>query len=138
MLKRSWFRGFAKTERLEITFMEVLKKLFEQHFHAPPERIQPLQGDLGGSGRKIIRLANEKDRAVGVVYGVREENVAFLEFSKHFRRHGLAVPEIYVEDLNRDAYLEEDLGDTTLFEFLSKNRAGDSVAPEVIEAYRTA
>ena len=47
MLKRSWFHGFAKTERLEIIFMNVLKKLFEQHFHAPPERIQPLQGELG-------------------------------------------------------------------------------------------
>src|SRR5256884_799996 len=137
MLKRSWFRGFAKTERLEVTFMEVLKKLFEQHFHAPPERIQPLQGDLGGSGRKIIRLANEKDRAVGILYGVREENVAFLEFSKHFRRHGLPVPEIYAEDLSQGAYLEEDLGDTTLFEFLSKNRTGESIAAQAVEAYRT-
>src|SRR6266705_2744850 len=136
MLKRSWFRGFAKTERLEITFMEVLKKLFEQHFHAPPERIQPLQGDLGGSGRKIIRLANEKDRAVGILYGVREENVAFLEFSKHFRRHGLPVPEIYAEDLSHGAYLEEDLGDTSLFELLSMNRAGENIAPQVVEAYR--
>jgi len=31
--------------------MDVLKKLFEQHFHAAPARIQPLQGELGGSGR---------------------------------------------------------------------------------------
>ncbi len=136
MLKRSWFRGFAKTERLEIIFMNVLKKLFEQHFHAPPERIQPLQGELGGSGRKIIRLANEKVSAIGILYGVREENIAFLEFSKHFRRHGLPVPEIYAEDLSHGAYLEEDFGDTTLFEFLSKNRAGGNIAPQVIEAYR--
>src|SRR5882762_3310842 len=116
--------------------MDVLKKLFEQHFHAPPERIVPLQGELGGSGRKIIRLANEKHRAIGILYGVREENVAFLEFSKHFRRHGLPVPEIYAEDLTHGAYLEEDLGDTTLFEFLSKNRSGGNIAPEVVEAYR--
>ena len=34
------------------------------------------------------------------------------------------------------AYLEEDLGDTTLFEFLSSNRAGDDIAPQVVEAYR--
>src|SRR5271157_3142612 len=34
------------------------------------------------------------------------------------------------------AYLEEDLGDTTLFEFLSKNRAGDNIAAPAIEAYR--
>src|SRR5947207_1607508 len=118
--------------------MDVLKKLFEEHFHASPERIQPLQGELGGSGRKIIRLAREKLSAIGILYGVREENVAFLEFSKHFRRHGLPVPEIYAEDLAQGAYLEEDLGDTTLFDFLSQNRAGDNIAPPVIEAYRKA
>jgi aminoglycoside/choline kinase family phosphotransferase len=116
--------------------LDVLKNLFERHFHARPEHIQPLQGDLGGSGRKIIRLANAKDRAIGILYGVREENAAFLEFSKHFRRHGLPVPEIYAEDLNHGSYLEEDLGDTTLFEFLSKNRSGASIAPQVVEAYR--
>jgi aminoglycoside/choline kinase family phosphotransferase len=116
--------------------IDVLKKLFEQHFHAPASRLQPLQGDLGGSGRKIIRLSNEKSTAIGVLYGVREENVAFLEFSKHFRRHGLPVPQIFAEDLSHGAYLQEDLGDTTLYEFLSKNRTGADIAPEVIEAYR--
>ncbi len=40
--------------------MDVLKKLFEQHFHLPVERVQPLQGQLGGSGRKIIRLAERR------------------------------------------------------------------------------
>ena len=62
--------------------MDILKQLFEQHFHAPPTRVQPLQGHLGGSGRNIIRLANDQSTAIGILYGVREENVAFLEFSK--------------------------------------------------------
>ncbi len=116
--------------------MDVLQNLFEQHFHVPPEGVQPLQGELGGSGRKIIRLSSDKFSAIGILYGVREENIAFLEFSRHFRRHGLPVPEIYAEDLNQGAYLEEDFGDTTLFEFLSKHRAGDNIAPQVVEAYR--
>ena len=116
--------------------MDVLKQLFEQRFHAPPTRVVPLQGELGGSGRKIIRLSNDKASAVGILYDVREENAAFLCFSRHFRRHGLPVPEIYAEDLDRGAYLEEDLGDTTLFEFLSKNRSGESIAPSVVDAYR--
>ena len=116
--------------------MEVLKKLFEQHFHAPPEKVQPLQGELGGSGRKIIRLGNSKSSAVGILYGVREENVAFVSFARHFRKHGLPVPEIYGEDLAAGAYLEQDLGDTTLFEFLGKNRHDDVISPQVIEAYR--
>ena len=119
----------------KILSMDVLNRLFEEHFHSPVTRIQPLQGDLGGSGRKIIRLSGEKGSAIGVLYGVREENIAFLEFSKHFRRHGLPVPEIYGEDLNHGAYLEEDLGDTTLFEFLSTNRKGENIAASVVEAY---
>jgi aminoglycoside/choline kinase family phosphotransferase len=116
--------------------MDILRKLFEQYFRVPPARVQPLQEELGGSGRKIIRLASDNQSAVGILYGVREENAAFLEFSRHFRRHGLPVPEIYAEDLDEGAYLEEDLGDTTLFEFLSKNRSGANIAPEVVEAYR--
>lgn len=116
--------------------MDVLKHLFEQHFHTPVEGIVPLQGELGGSGRKIIRLTGAKQTAIGILYGVREENVAFLEFSWHFRRHGLPVPEIYAEDLAQGAYLEQDLGDTSLFEFLSKHRAGENIAPPAVEAYR--
>src|SRR5580698_4775164 len=116
--------------------IDVLKNLFEQHFHAPVDRVHPLQGDLGGSGRKIIRLSAGPRTAIGILYSVREENAAFLAFSKHFRRHHLPVPEIYAEDLAQGAYIEEDLGDTTLFEFLSKNRQGGTVAPQVVEAYK--
>src|ERR1035438_2724767 len=110
--------------------MDILKKLFEEHFHSPAERARPLQDQLGGSGRKIIRLASEKCSAIGILYDVRQENVAFLEFSRHFRRHGLPVPEIYAEDLQHGAYLEEDLGDTTLFGFVSRNRVGEAIAPD--------
>jgi aminoglycoside/choline kinase family phosphotransferase len=133
----------------------ILKSLFEQHFHAPPERVQPLQGQLGGSGRVIVRLSRgeqnkarlsggEQDKArlagggqsaIGILYDVREENVAFIEFSRHFRRHGLPVPEIYAEDLRHGAYLEQDLGDTTLFEFLVANRGGENIAPAVVDTY---
>ena len=131
--------GSTETERTTgNTFMEILKQLFERHFHSPAERLQPLQGQLGGSGRKIVRLANESATAIGILYDVREENIAFVEFSRHFRRHGLPVPEIYGEALNDGAYLEEDFGDTTLFEFLSKNRTGNNIAPSVVEAYRKA
>jgi aminoglycoside/choline kinase family phosphotransferase len=102
----------------------------------PAEVVQPLQGQLGSSGRAIIRLAGGGNTAIGVLYSVREENIAFLEFSRHFRRRGLPVPEIFEEDLPHDAYLEEDLGDITLFDFLVANRSGAAIAPLAIEAYR--
>jgi len=116
--------------------MDVLKHLFEQRFRTPVERVQPVQGELGGSGRKIVRLSGNGISAIGILYNVREENVAFLEFTRQFRKHGLPVPEIYGEDLDQGAYLEEDLGDTSLFEFLSRNRKGEKIAPEAVEAYR--
>jgi aminoglycoside/choline kinase family phosphotransferase len=116
--------------------MEILKQLFQQHFLLPAEDAEPLQGQLGGSGRAIVRLTGGGFSAIGILYPVREENVAFLEFSRHFRRHGLPVPEIYAQDLSQGAYLEEDLGDTTLFEFLAANRTGEAIAPSAIEAYR--
>ncbi|HWZ81043.1 MAG TPA: RNase adapter RapZ [Terriglobales bacterium] len=116
--------------------MDILQKLFERKFGAPAARVLALQGELGGSGRRIVRLSRDKTSAIGILYGVREENAAFLEFSRHFRRHGLPVPEIYGEDLDHGAYLEEDLGDTTLFELLSKNRKGDNIGPRALEAYR--
>ncbi len=116
--------------------MDVLKRLFEQHYRVPAEVVQPLQGQLGSSGRAIVRLTGGNKSAIGILYSVREENVAFLEFSRHFHRRGLPVPEIYAEDLSQGAYLEEDLGDTTLFDFLVENRAGGAIAPQAIEAYR--
>src|ERR1700689_1165516 len=116
--------------------MEVLQRLFEQHYRFQPEQVRPLQGQLGGSGRAIVRLAGQGISAIGILYSVREENIAFLEFSKHFRRHGLPVPEIYKEDLDEGAYLEEDLGDSTLYEFLVQNRSEGAVAMPVLEAYR--
>ncbi len=118
--------------------MEVLQKLFEQYFHSPAVGVQPLQGHLGGSGREIVRLASDRQSAIGILYDVREENVAFIEFTRHFQQYGLPVPQIYAEDLRHGAYLEEDLGDTTLFDFLSANRDGEKIAPPAVEAYRKA
>ncbi len=116
--------------------MDALKRLFEQHFNTQFERLDPVQGELGGSGRTIVRLTGGGHTAIGIGNSVREENNAFLEFSRHFRGHGLAVPEIYAEDLDNDVYLEQDLGDTTLFGFLNLNRQGETIAPAAIDAYR--
>ncbi len=115
--------------------MDALQQLFEKHFGAAPETVAPLGGALGASERKLFRLRRGEQSAIGVSYNSREENRAFMEFSRHFRRHGLPVPEIYAENLKRGAYLEEDLGDLTLYDFLTKHRSGTVIAPEVMAAY---
>jgi aminoglycoside/choline kinase family phosphotransferase len=129
-------RRSSPIRRRKPFFMDILNKLFEQRFGTPAESIALLRGQLGASERRLYRLRNTQQSAIGVLYYAREENVAFLEFSRHFRRHGLPVPEIYGENLKRGAYLEEDLGDVTLYDFLAKNRSGESIQPAVLEAYR--
>ncbi|MFB3819592.1 MAG: phosphotransferase [Candidatus Methylomirabilales bacterium] len=111
-----------------------LVELFRRRFAETVERVVPLKGD--GSDRKLFRLASPARTAVGVVSPDLRENRAFLEFSHHFRKCGLPVPEIYAEDRERGLYLEEDLGDTTLFQFLSAQRTTDGLSPATLDLYR--
>ena len=104
-----------------------LADLFTHRFGAPPGEVSPLPAH--GSDRKLFRLSARDGRtAIGVEHGDREENAAFVGFSRHFRAAGLPVPEIYGEDPAAGVYLEEDLGDTTLFDLLQKERGS---APEI-------
>lgn len=115
---------------------DLLRTLFTGHFGLPPTRVDEMSNSLGGSARRMVRLSARGVTAIGVIYDVRGENTAFLEFSRHFRRHGLPVPEIYASDLDQGGYLEEDLGDTTLFEFLGAHRSGSALDAEALETYR--
>jgi aminoglycoside/choline kinase family phosphotransferase len=112
-----------------------LKVLFESRFGEPVESVVLLKGDA--SDRKIFRLTAASRTAIGVVNPDALENRAFLEFSRHFRTCGLPVPEIYSVDLDRRMYLEEDLGDTTLFQFLTVNRVEGGLSNETLDLYRT-
>jgi aminoglycoside/choline kinase family phosphotransferase len=114
---------------------EALKVLFESRFREPVERVMSLKGDA--SDRKLFRLTAASRTAIGVVNPDALENRAFLEFSRHFRTCGLPVPEIYAVDLDRGMYLEEDLGDTTLFQFLTETRAEGGLSRETLDLYRT-
>ena len=116
------------------TVDQPLKVLFENRFRKPVERVVSLKGDA--SARKLFRLSAASRTAIGVVNPDFQENRAFLEFSRHFRTYGLPVPEIYAEDLNLGIYLEEDLGDTTLFQFLTANRVTDRLSNETLTLYR--
>jgi len=108
-----------------------LIELFEWHFKEVVNLWVPVK--VHASYRKLYRLASANRSVIGVANSDRAENIAFLEFSRHFRKIGLPVPEIYVEDLNNGLYLEEDLGDLTLYEALTKARAGTDDLPAEVE-----
>lgn len=105
---------------------EDLVRLFEETFGEPPSAVVGLAGD--GSNRSYRRLLRESARpVVGVIGPDREENRAFLEYTRRFLRAGLPVPELYAADEDAGVYLIEDLGDTTLFDALDEARVAAEV-----------
>jgi aminoglycoside/choline kinase family phosphotransferase len=90
-----------------------------------------------GSSREYYRIAGTSCQAIGAVNENREENEAFLEFTRHFRSKGLAVPEIYLVDLDNHAYLQEDLGELTLFYHLVEVRSNGDFPYDLVKIYKT-
>jgi aminoglycoside/choline kinase family phosphotransferase len=106
---------------------KTLRRLFRQHFGAAPASILEIAGD--GSNRLMYRLIGEEmETAIAVVGPDTEENRAFLSFTDSFRSIGLPVPEVYAADEKAGVYLEEDLGETTLFDAVSEARRQDPEA----------
>src|SRR5438093_1395719 len=82
-----------------------LKEMFSKRFGFSGVEAAAMRGD--GSSRRLYRLAGASRAAVGVIGPDALENRAFLAFSRHFRKEGLNVPEIYAEDQEKGLYLEE-------------------------------
>ncbi|MEY4667750.1 MAG: hypothetical protein RL518_449 [Pseudomonadota bacterium] len=60
---------------------------------------------------------------MGVVNPSRAENDAFVALARHFKAAGLPVPTIHAYLPEHGVYLEDDLGEITLLDFLTAERA---------------
>jgi aminoglycoside/choline kinase family phosphotransferase len=99
--------------------IEYLKNLFVQRFSCQPLIVEKLP--QSGSYRQYFRLSNNEISAIGVYNEDKKENKAFVFFCKHFFKEGIAVPELYLADLDNDVYLQEDLGSECLLDFIEKD-----------------
>jgi aminoglycoside/choline kinase family phosphotransferase len=75
---------------------------------------------VSGSTRQYYRIKLGDKSIVGVWSDNKAENEAFVHFTKHFRSLGLNVPELFYTDLKKNIYLVEDLGDETLYSYMTK------------------
>ena len=111
---RELFRWWAQTEAGEITFLPA-----------------------SGSYRKYYRIQTDLKPVIGVINDDIQENEAFLSFTYHFLSKELPVPEIFAVDGSRQVFLLTDLGDQTLFSYLSSTRSSaDDFPAEAMEMYR--
>jgi len=116
------------------TILELLNDLFNRWCGESIMSINKLPAS--GSPREYYRITGTKSSAIGAINHDREENEAFIEFSRHFLSLGLAVPEIYLVDLENNAYLQEDLGNLTLFDHIFEQRDNGDFPEALSQVYK--
>ena len=105
-----------------------LKQLFQK---ATGERADSQeQLAVSGSNRKYYRLRSEKHSLIGVEGMSVEENRAFIYMARHFKSKELPVPECLEVSKDEVLYLQEDLGDVLLFDYIKKGRLTGVFTPE--------
>ena len=102
-------------------------ELYREWRGVDPESITFLP--VSGSYRKYFRIGKQ-DSIIGVYNEDRTENDAFISFSETFRQFSLPVPLVHAVDPTGQIYLLGDLGDLTLYKYLSEIRKDDHDFPE--------
>lgn len=99
--------------------MQELSELFQKRFGHAPESVVKLAG--AGSSRQYIRLSSPAASVIGTVGDNVAENEAFLAFDAFFRARSLPVPEVIAVSDDKLAYLQQDLGSTSLYDIIAAN-----------------
>ncbi|MDD2304851.1 MAG: RNase adapter RapZ [Prolixibacteraceae bacterium] len=119
---------------MELKIKDQLFSLFESHFKEEVTFFEQLPAS--GSYREYVRIKSVNHQVIGAYNQDIKENQAFLEFSAHFRNKNIPVPHIYAVNSNMDCYLQEDLGNTTLFDFISTTRENEGFSIKIVDEYK--
>ena len=81
-----------------------------------------------GSNRQYFRILHNNHSYIATYNPMNiPENNAFIEFSRHFHRKQLPVPEILHTDEQKTRYLQSDFGDVSLFQIMQEEGFSDHV-----------
>jgi aminoglycoside/choline kinase family phosphotransferase len=119
---------------LEKKVLQDISNLFKDWYGQHPIKVESLPES--GSYRKYFRIFGPGIAAIAVHNQDEKENIAFIRFSEHFLSKKLPVPRIYAQDLSKNIYLQEDMGDITLYEHLKEIRTGIEFPDKLVEVYK--
>lgn len=108
--------------------MDTLKGLFESYTGTKVEEIRPM--GASGSNRRYCRISGGGVSLIGVKGTDRDENAAFISIDRHFASKGLNVPKVLAVSEDGMSYIQEDLGDTALYDAVSEGRHSGIYSPE--------
>ncbi|MDD2595941.1 MAG: RNase adapter RapZ [Bacteroidales bacterium] len=75
-----------------------------------------------GSNRRYFRIRGTSKTLIGAKGTCVDENIAFWTIAENFHSKGLPVPKVLAHSSDFKYYLQEDLGDDTLFNAISQGR----------------
>ena len=114
--------------------MEKLKDLYIKTYGSEPLSVVRLTGD--GSNRVYYRISGVVP-VMGVVGTSMEENRAFIALSKAFKASGVAAPVVLAVSDDGFRYLQEDLGDATLYGAMAAARENGTFEAEDMACLRS-
>lgn len=76
-----------------------------------------------GSNRRYFRMEGPSGTLIGTLGSCIDENKAFIAIADHFHKQGLAVPLVYAHSKDFSCYIQQDLGDITLYGAVEEGRA---------------
>ena len=100
--------------------MDTLESLFRTYAGRKADEIVAMGSS--GSNRKYFRIIGGGTSLVCVAGTDRDENAAFISIDRHFASKGLNVPKVLAVSDDGMAYIQEDLGDMSLYEAVSEGR----------------
>ncbi len=104
--------------------MKLIRTLYTKYTGTAPASVEPLP--ISGSNRIYYRLTSPEGVTPHTMIGVegtsKEENHAFVYLANKFQEERLPVPTVYAVSEDGLQYLQEDLGEQTLFDLLKKGR----------------
>jgi aminoglycoside/choline kinase family phosphotransferase len=107
-------------------FFNEFSKLYQQHFNKEINTFTQLP--LSGSDRQYFRIEdNNGNSAIATFSQDKNETNSFLYFSRVFKKHHLPVPEIYTTSSNKKYYIQEDIGQESLFDLLQSEGYTDQI-----------
>lgn len=98
---------------------EIISKLYKQVTGQQHDNIELLTGS--GSNRRYFRMTGPRS-LIAVCGESTAENRAFIYMARHFRNKGIPVPKVLAVSDDESFYIQEDLGDTLLFNAITNGR----------------
>jgi aminoglycoside/choline kinase family phosphotransferase len=118
----------------QLNTINILKSLFKKYTGEDAVSVKLLP--LSGSNRKYYRLKSDNNSIIGVFNNEVRENNAFLYLSQHFKKYNLPIPTVFDKDESGKYYIQEDLGDTTLFALIENQNNENRFNSDIIDLYK--